>query len=72
MTAKEIKSLLKLCKQYGVKRVKTAAIELELETHTNLSLDPQDGLKSHPNANGDLSESYSEEQILNWSSGVDV
>jgi hypothetical protein len=32
MTNKELTSLLKLCQKYGVKRVKMASIELELET----------------------------------------
>ena len=74
MTNKEIKALLEICQQYGVKRVKTADIELELDVVTPSTADVQNAplvANSGP-SEADLGQVYSAEQILNWSSGVDV
>lgn len=65
---KELKALLELCNKYGVKRVKTAQVELELETIQSPTLDSPDAGKGPLNANGDVLGGYTDEQILAWSS----
>lgn len=73
MTTKEIKALLELCTRYGVKRVKTADIELELggelPTYTphreELNHEAARPLKTD---SGIESTPSSEEEILFWSS----
>ena len=72
MTNKDIKSLLELCQRYGVKRVKTADIELELEVLPTPSLDASDATGAKGEALNGQSGVYSDEQILNWSSEGNV
>lgn len=72
MTNKEIKALLEICTKYGVKRVKTADIELELGGELPSHLPPSEELNhgaASPLKNDFKSDSTpTEEELLFWSS----
>ena len=79
MTPKELKALLKVCKEFGVLKLKTAEVELEMTEQSNMSPAIDNALNGPSNAlDGRLNtglpmldgKQLTEDDLLTWSSGV--
>lgn len=70
MDTKELEKIVKFCRKNGITRLKNAEIEIELSP---IALFPESAYKKAKLAGGpaepEVENAFSEEDILNWSSG---